>query len=466
MSDYILHLPHISKNRKDSETVREYIDQKRKLFREQIIISTKQDKIKEMKTTVANEKKNICTAEKAIVQAAFEFEQFLKTIERDAVEAMKTGNRETKARLKKEEEIQRARADIMAIKSDIVREEELLKEYKQNGKFLYMLSPPEWRKIQEQKRMDKKAAKKKEERRPSEFPPVHPKSLFEQDHKLKMSCRSEDVKQPRRIFSPRLSISGRRKPSIRCSTEVPVHEPVTKASDSEEELEIYFTDPQQLIQIIEQLEEDTIHLLEKLQEEEQNLAEITQKGNLIKEKMAQELKSAKEKKELLDATLAREKEITENLELKIKIFSVEDFNTEYQDEMISKLTKLIADLYTFCVGNIEATIDPLQMLLNIENNVAEVEEILETFPRDRLEAVRKKKEKEMRSRLREEKLKQQELVWESRIQRAMERAAADTTKPRGRKLMKRSEPPSMRQNLTVTDKKAVTVNEDLNYFFT
>jgi predicted nucleic acid-binding Zn-ribbon protein len=80
-------------------------------------------------------------AEKYLEQSATMFDEFLKENDKNSVEAIKMAESATKAKLEKLGEIKRLNAQIIAIRSEISRNEDQLSELKTYRKFLSDLAP-------------------------------------------------------------------------------------------------------------------------------------------------------------------------------------------------------------------------------------------------------------------------------------------------------------------------------------
>ncbi|KAM9311675.1 coiled-coil domain-containing protein 38-like [Gastrophryne carolinensis] len=390
LSDWILLMTR--RDTTEHYSLKKYTNQQRKLLREQAVIKSKQDTLEHMQTALSTERKRIHNAQKTLEEKTLAFQDFRMQVKRNLVETMKV---------------------------DIAKDEETLKQYKEYADFLYMLSPPEWREAQEKTKEERRAAKKTTN--------TQVVSEEEKSKLMKESCEPKAIIQSRRFSYRKSSVSGSRRPSRRSAAEVSL-ETCIEDKDSDEELELYFTDPQQLIQMIKELEENLFHSLKNLEEEEEHLEVIIQRESITKKHMNQKIEKVLQSKETLVNTLAKEKEELEALELKIKMFSFGDLTATDQDELLSKLTKLIAEVYRSCVGETQATIDPLEMLASIETNIIELEQKLEAAPRELVQAVRMEKNKEMRKRVQEEKLRQQELNRAARSYRMMARATAEPPK--------------------------------------
>jgi len=82
----------------------------------------------------------------------------------------------------------------------------------------------------------------------------------------------------------------------------------------------------------------------------------------------------------------------------------------------------VAEVYKAIFAEADNSLGTLQMLTNIETQLEELLAIIDTMPRDEVEAAEKLKEKERRSRVREAKTAEAERAQEERIQRSIRRS--------------------------------------------
>ncbi|KAK6482582.1 cilia- and flagella-associated protein 100-like [Huso huso] len=438
------------------ESLRNYMTKQREMFRIQYSLSVKHDTMKKMEEIAANEKRKLRLAEKHLEEDAITFDNFLKENDLTSVEAVKIAEQETRIKLEKANEIKRASAKMMAIKSIISKNEEILNEYLLYKDFLTNMTPPEWKKEQERKKDQKRKAKIKErdkkKKEEKALEPAFPKV------EASITTRRESIKvsNVRRMS---------RTPTDKSIKSIADRRAEDRDSDSDEELELYFKDPKEMLNILTELEEQNLSYIQNFQETEEAMEEIRMNARITKERMNYETEILKQQIAMLKATIIREEEKASELEFKSRIFSDGEVNSQKQDSILNILNKKVDDVYKSCIGDVPAKISTLQMLTSIENRMEELLESLETLPRDKVEAVERSKEKEMRLRIREEQIKIKKQQQEERLRTAIQRANADTKKRAGRKLMFRSEPPTIKH---VDKSKGMTTKEqeDLLYYFT
>ncbi|GAA6077260.1 cilia- and flagella-associated protein 100, partial [Tachysurus ichikawai] len=373
---------------------------------------------------------------------------------------------ESKAKLEKVAEIKKVTSKMVAIKSNISKLEDTLQEYKLYRDFLFKLSPPDWQ--------EKQSAKKKSKK-------TKPISAINREHAGK-SRETDRVKRTQQ--SDRYTGREKRNPVSRellplREARVPSGESVkstsqsgkiSSASDSDSseyeiEPELYFTKPQQLLDLLSELEEQNLCLIQNSQETEERLEEFRQTMEQTRKNIEKEANQLKQQTDAMTMALKREKEKTAELELSTRFFDFGKSKAE-EESTLNALGQKVEEVYRNCIGDSEGNLITLQMLTAIERRLGDLLECIELIPADRLAMAERAKEKERRIRLRDEKLTLQKQHQEERIKKATERAQAEIKQTTGRKLMPRSQPPVRKlknnESKDITDKE----KEEYLYFFT
>jgi hypothetical protein len=159
--------------------------------------------------------------------------------------------------------------------------------------------------------------------------------------------------------------------------------------EEEDDLEFYFTDPQQLLDIFLELEEQNLSLIQNSQDTEEALEEMKQTINKTKIKMERETEMLKKQIQSLNDEIRREVEKETELKIKASYFAYGEFKQEEQDKHLAELNKKVEDVYINCIGSNEANITTLQMLTNIENKLEELFQKIETMPPEKVEEAEK-----------------------------------------------------------------------------
>ncbi|KAH3881167.1 hypothetical protein DPMN_005090 [Dreissena polymorpha] len=441
----------------EKESLAEYIAKKREMFLVQYSLGVKRDETQKLEEIAQAEERKLELAEQYLEEDAAMFDEFLKENDNNSVEAMRIAETETKAKLEKVQEIKRQNAEMMSIKSEISKYEDQLKEYQLYRSFLENLTPPEIK-----KEMDERKAKKREDRRR-----LRERERLAQRTTSDLVPEKPDSRGRKRPAKGAAELAKKASASKRTGEQESTVSTVTESDDdSDEDLELHFTDPQQLLNIFAELEEQNLSLIQNSQETEEALEEMKQTIKLTKVRMEKETAILKEQIDKLNAQIKKEEKRAEELKIKAKMFSFGEWKQEDQEKNLAELNKKVEEVYRSCIGDNEANISTLQMLTNIENRLEELFEQIETMPQDKVEAAEKAKEKERRLKLREEKIEQQRLHQEERVRKALERAKAEPKKQTGRKLVFRSEPPRHKKKEDDRNDQQNKEEEELAYFFT
>ncbi|XP_055765228.1 cilia- and flagella-associated protein 100-like isoform X2 [Salvelinus fontinalis] len=446
----------------DKESMNEFITKKREIFLLEYSLAVKRGEIKQLEKMAAGEERKLMRAERFLEDDAIMFDEFLKENDKNSVEAIKVAELETKVKLEKVTEIKRLTTRMVTIKSDISKFEDIIKEYTMYKEFLFKLSPPEWQEAQRAKGKTPKAksATKSATKDKSKEKDKDERATPKRGVESRASFASRELPPLRDARAPsRQSIGQSDKPS-------PVAELETDSSEYEEHPELYFTDPRQLLELLSELEEQNLSLIQNSRETEEALEVFSKVMDHTKKKMELETVQLTQQIDVMTHTIQRERDRAAELELRARLFNFGKYKSADQEVMLDSLGAKVEVVYRSCVGDTEANLSTLQMLMVIESRLGELLENVEMIPKERLLMAERTKEKERRLRLRDEKMHQAKQHQEERLKRALERAQADIKKTTGKKLMARSQPPAGKlktsQVYDISDKE----KEEQLYFFT
>ncbi|XP_062838895.1 coiled-coil domain-containing protein 38 [Anolis carolinensis] len=498
----------------DTQSITEYISEQKELFLLEYAVKTKQRAISKMEEKAAMEERKAKNAETKLEDDSLAFEEFLKENDKSSVDALKMASQEAKAKNEVMAEVRSAMNEVFSLKSEITNAEDLLRLYLSYEAFLLSISPKEWQDQQiarKKKKRDRKSILSKSFISvPSRDKTRLASTSFLLHHKIHKwahakgsllpkgpppgrkltTARSASLLVPReeekkstqrtggdyrffrrtsRSMSLRTSL-GDKKYMLASERSVSLSSEEEFSLDeipSDEEPEIYFKDPDELLQLFRHLEEQNLSLFQNIQEISGTLEDRQLNGQAFQERMEERIKSLIDGKEALKAACAKEEAKSAQLALKIQLFSATENNSASMDKLLNSLTKKVAEVYKVCSGGNEvSSLNPFQMLKAIEIRVSELCEMFETLPKEYLEIVEaneKLRAKERRQRIREDKLKELRRIQEERLKHALERAIAAPKKRMGRKLVYRSEPPQTSQGQEkVVD--LTTKSEDDYYF--
>ncbi|XP_047651876.1 cilia- and flagella-associated protein 100 isoform X6 [Phacochoerus africanus] len=470
----------------------------------QYALDVKQNEIQRLESLMTREEAELEQAERFLEKDAALFDEFLRENDRSSVQALRVAEKESKAKMEKIVEIRDLTTQIMNIKSEISKFEDTLQHYKVYRDFLYKLSPKEWLEEQERKRLALRNAKEavetfKESVLFSQLgdrgPGIKGKTGFREWQGSKKPAKLLQVMQLRQFLSGTANPQQGNQPSMpggldpkRSSSALPVQE--DPDSDGEvsaplrgwgeepatvhthmwlwlQELELYFTEPQQLLDVFVKLEEQNLSLIQNTQETEEALEELSFTLKNTQIRMDREVNQLKQWITTLMMSIAKEEETAAELELKARVFHFGEYKGDQEDKLLESLNRKVLDVYRHCVGGQqESSLGTVQMLATIEHQLDELLENLEHVPQAKIEQAEKTKEKERRLRLREEKAKLQKELQEERLQRAQARAQAEIKRKRGRRLLCRSRPPAQKMKAPSERELLDKDNEEQLFFFT
>ncbi|CAF1302464.1 unnamed protein product [Adineta ricciae] len=455
----------ITRNRRvENESLQDFIGKKRSMFVLQYELTVKRTEMRKLEEITAAEEQRIEKAEKDLEEDAQMFDQFLKANNKNANEAAHLADEEAKKKLDKVAEIRRLRDQITALESELARRKEELKDLKEYKQFLDQITPSEWKEERRQKLRQERAANQK----------VETRSTVSDDSSSKSGSRphsrvteSRTVKRGAGAAAHKTSAVQRRTSNATHDTDSSVAKSTNEVEGNEldNDFELFFTDPQQLLDIFTELEEQNLSLIQNSQDHEEQLEEITRDLNKTMEEKNKETEELQRQVTELEHAIASEQYKEKELMAKVGAHSL--VNTESkQEEYLSQLSTVIGDVYKKIFNENPVTSDPLKNLASIENRLEELFQEIDLLNPDRLQEAEKAKEKERRIRLREQKKLEEERINEEKKRKAALRAKEPPKKHLGRPIAERSRPPDMKKIDQDTINKTNEEEEELAYYFT
>ncbi|XP_050995742.1 coiled-coil domain-containing protein 38 [Acomys russatus] len=514
------------------KSIHQFINDQRDRFLLEYAVSTKKNAIKRFEKLIRMKERQLRKAEKKLQDDALSFEEFLRENDQRSVDALKMAAQETINKLQMTTELKKASIEVQSIKSEIAKTEFLLKEYMKYGFFLLKLSPKHWQVQQSEKRAQA-----------SKSNPILPRII----EKFSLGRRENimDLEKTSEERSGRKGSQGRgqKRPALGTDTRKSstFNQPERMASEDsleyfiEDEIldydlmpEIYFKEPEELLQVLTELEEQNLTLVQYSQDVDENLEDVNRREKFIQDKINNNIEFLMEHKQMLRQNCEREEEKAAELELRSRLFSFGEFNLDAQkqeilrqeptwksvyfaekfieflltnvshtmeikdeslhvptyvvyqlkrlqqqvkersgeEKLIESLSRKINQVYRFCIGDAEVgSLNAVQKLIKVESRLVELSDLIESIPKENVEAIERIKQKERRQKLREEKVKEKQRYQEERLKAALERAVAQPKKKLGRRLINRSKPPSAgkQELLLVSDQRTKSQEED--YFF-
>lgn len=445
----------------EKETFRDYINDRREIFLLEYAIAVKREEIQKLEKIAKKEERKLEKAEYNLEKDIAIFDEFLKENHKSSVQALKIAEKESAAKAKKIVQIHAIGSQIMSLQSDITRFENSLREYKMYRDFLYQLSPKEW-----QEEYEKKHGK--------QLKTADKESASEKSLTIEMNTNAIDVPSSLlSVESVNSSLSPGTRPQLKSLLKPLSTENLNSSqdqereicSDEDEEPELYFTDPQQLLSVFAEMEEQNFSYLCNFQETQKEINELQHTFINAQQRKDRERAQLKEVSLTLKSTVTKLEERAADLKLRVEDFSSEH-KADVQDKMLASLGRKVREVYGHCIGESREGMETMEMLAAIEKKLIELLDNLERIPPAKIAEIEKAKKRERRKRLREEKEQQQKQMQEERLQRALERAQANIEKKTGRRLMFRSSPPARKEKKEQSQEQRDKEKEEMLYYFT
>ncbi|KAG7518983.1 hypothetical protein JOB18_048619 [Solea senegalensis] len=417
----------------------------------ELSLMTRRCEIQKMDKAIEKEDRQLKQLEKIIERDNLSFEEFLRENEKKSVEARTFFEREAKSKQEKNTEIKKLTAEIGTLKSEIVKFEEILVDYRRYKELLFKLSPPEWQEAQRAKT-------------------VKVKVLCDKDTQDKQKKESRESAIANDLES-KVSSPGNEQSFIRETRLSSVHSntlntnagPGGDSSEYEDEPELYFSDPQQLLDLVNELTEQNLSLIQNSTRLEEMLEELQQSMVIARKKIEKDEEQLTRQITDINQRIVKEKARGNRLKQKVQLHV--SLNTEDQDMLLDNLGEKVAEVHRSCVNDRMTNLSTLEKLASIENHLSLLLQSLESIPEESLVMMKKIKDSERRSREREEKLREQREKQKERMRRYMERSLADSKKISGRKLMPRCMP--VVQKVRVRNVEKIPAEDELHaYLFT
>ncbi|WIA23525.1 hypothetical protein OEZ85_000262 [Tetradesmus obliquus] len=495
-------------HRVERENIKDFLAKKRETFLVQMSLDTKRAETRKLEERARQREEALKKSEAMLEEDGLRFDAFLKENDEKVQEAIKRADTEAKAKQDKALEIKRLNAAIAGLRSELNKQEEALEDCRRYKEFLDSVTPKEWfvaqAARQEQRRQEQLAAWRAEcdalraqreaaaaarSKAEADFSNAHTQQEAEQAERaikeataaLKEANKAKEPPPP--VFDDASSAAAG------------VAGPAASAAGSSacSSLEsMYFTAPQQLLQVYADLEESNLFLIQVCQESEEQLEEIRGHYRATQEKLNAEVTGLQSQISALEGAIAAASARAALLKARAAEGEVAQSrlclgggssssanasrgagtNSSQEDgnaaaaagdggEVVSleELSSKVAQVYQRCGFDADASLATLSMhllecgfdadaslatlsmLTSIEVRLEEALAAVAGLPQEQVSEAEKGRERERRQVAREDKLAAARAEHETRVARALERAAAPVFKKTGKPVMYRSRPP-------------------------
>lgn len=218
----------------------------------------------------------------------------------------------------------------------------------------------------------------------------------------------------------------------------------------EDELHQYLSDPQQVLDTIVYLSETVKSLTEACHKAEQS-------QNELQKLLETKVKKIQEDTEKLAPQVNSKKDIINKMKTQISrqsAFMLKSKSEEPNDLSQAKDFK-VSEIYRWCVNRSPTTLNTLEKMTSIENEVLQLLEVIENIHDEKFDKLKKKQTTERRDKERKKKLALECKKREEKMKKHDEKALCPANNTRGRKLMFRSVPVKKSQDkkLNISEEK-------------
>ncbi|XP_041863588.1 cilia- and flagella-associated protein 100-like isoform X2 [Melanotaenia boesemani] len=328
----------------------------------------------------------------------------------------------------------------LPLQRELDKTEDALNQYMWYGTILSKLSPSEWHKAQEEKTLKAEDAQKEQ------------KSELETTTVSKIHTGVETglVSCPERALS---SIVDPMLPS--CHSDTVVMEPDVErgCDENEEKLELYFSDPQQVMDLMMELTDQVLSLIHNSTEVDKVLEDTIE---ITINKMKDDEEKLTMQENYIKERIKGEEKRTAMMKMMVQL--KDSLKTEDHDILLAALGKKVREVYSSCADSNLTNLSTLEKLCRVEHRMTVLLQQVENIPEEIAQPMWCVKDNERKSRLREEKLKLEKEKEQEKINKCRQRALGYFKKISGRKLMPKSE--QVKEQIPITEEPNVAAVED------
>jgi len=238
-------------------------------------------------------------------------------------------------------------------------------------------------------------------------------------------------------------------------------------SDHSEEVQtkLPFTDPEQLLGVFAQKEEENLFLIEIIQRGEEELEQLRRRYAASKEEMKAKTEEVQKNIKEIDSKINYQTSKINSLRSNPAVGDLKgENNTALVKASMRKLDGKIKAVYSACFKDLES--DPLTMLKEIEVKVDTFIDYILSIPEVKRKILEQRKENERRAYNREVKKAEMERVNAERAEKAAARAKAETYKKIGKSLMPRINLKKYKKKAEIHDESADVEKLEYQKYFT
>ncbi|CAM9936355.1 unnamed protein product, partial [Ascophyllum nodosum] len=354
---------------REKESMVEFIAKKREMFLVQMSLDTKREEIRKLEEKVRMKEEALRKSEQArsmLEEDAIRFDAFLKDNDKKAHEALNKAEMETKLKVDKAQEIKKLYQQIQMVQTDTSKHREALEDCIRYKQFLDSLEPPEW--LEEQTLVKRARQAARREARIRENKRAYEASLSKRI--VSEFMEEERVKDEALAKQGRVKKKSEKKSRQPHFPPAPIfdEEPLTS---SDEDVPMYFTKQDQLLDIFQALEKQNLFFIQNSQDTEHALDELKQNFNKVQKTMDTKTQALRSNISELEESIKAEE--AKARQLRKKIAASTGDTLDRQEELLRQLNKEVKNVYERCGFDASSSPTTLYMLSDLE---ARLEDLL------------------------------------------------------------------------------------------
>jgi hypothetical protein len=385
----------------------------------QMSLDTKREEIRKLEEKAQLKEEALKKSELMLEEDAVRFDTFLKENDKKAHEAIKRAEKETKAKADKVQEIKKLNQQIQLVQSDMSKLTEQLQDCLQYKAFLDELTPPEYEAEQKEKKRQRQLQRlqRRKDKVMAEWEAQRAKAVAEMEERERLEREKPDKdasggkNAKKKVADKPARVREASVPPMPNLDSMPL-------TSSGEEIPMYFQHPQQLLDMFTALEESNLFLIQNSQETEQTLEELKQTYRETKKTMDRKTQALKTNIDALQQQIGQE----EGKASQLRQRSLGGTGENAQERMLKELQDRVLEVYKRCGFDAETNSSTLYMLTDLEARLEDLLSAIDQMPEEYVAKAEKEKEKERRERVRQERISQQQKMYEERMKKSMERS--------------------------------------------
>eukprot|EP01063_Lacrimia_lanifica_P038191 TRINITY_DN8049_c0_g2_i1.p1 TRINITY_DN8049_c0_g2~~TRINITY_DN8049_c0_g2_i1.p1 ORF type:complete len:547 (+),score=265.77 TRINITY_DN8049_c0_g2_i1:119-1759(+) len=455
---------------KDKENMADFIVKKREMGLIRMSLATKRAEIQKLESEAERAEKRIKQQEEQLEETSQKFDHFIKDNDMKAVEAMKKAEAESKGKNEKSGEIKKLNAYNAAVLTEKIKFEEQLNACLRYKHDLDRLTPDSWFR---ESLVNIRVADEKEvliARVRQQHEELQAQAAAGEDGEEVEDLTDELIEQrvadPLAAFQKKITDDVNAMPlsqeDVEEGEEVELMGTVKGQLDAMDpnKVPMFFVDPDKILDIFVEIEENNLFLIQNCQETEQSLEELKAKYEESRQKMDKQVVQLKSQIEIERHRIAEKEARRKNLQTRSQMAK----EARGQDELLEDIKSRVYTIYrVYMQGDDERGRDSLGIMTQIETKLEELKKYIDKHvPADTVASLMKQQDKQRRDRLRQEKRNRDRKRQQERADQVLERAFQSVTKRVGKPVMWRSKPEEKKRETTVQQEQQ---EEDGEEFF-